>query len=138
MTDHERLIKSTLPFVEDLLKSYGEFFPLASAITTNDSIVQVGTYGCDDKPLSDNLISNLKIAMRAKMNEYQTIAIFYDVRVVEPNTELKTDAVAIFTESKTEGSAFTFYYPYVLAEDNKLTFSTYTWKDTNKKEIFIG
>jgi len=86
MTDHERLIKSTLPFVEDLLKNYGEFFPLASAITTNDSIVQVGTYGCYDKPLSDSLISDLKIALRAKMNEYQTIAIFYNVRVVDPNT----------------------------------------------------
>jgi len=137
MTDQERLIKSTLPFVEDLLKAYGEFFPLASAIKTNDSISQVGTHDGDDKPLSDKLILELKTAFKAQKNDYKTIAIFYDVRVVDPNTELKTDAVAIFTETKNENSGYTFYYPYVLTSDNRITFSPDHWKNTNDKEIFV-
>ena len=55
MNDIEKLLNSTLPFVKDLLKKYGEFFPLASAIKPNDSVAQVGTYDVNEKPLSDKL-----------------------------------------------------------------------------------
>jgi hypothetical protein len=53
--DIEQQLNSTIPFVEDLLKKYGEFFPVASAVKTDGSIVQVGTYDGDEKPLSDKL-----------------------------------------------------------------------------------
>jgi hypothetical protein len=135
MNDIEKLLDSTMPFVEGLLKNHGEFFPLASAIKTNDSIAQVGTYDGDDRPLSDKLIVDLKKAFRAKKDDYKTIAIFYDVRVVDPDTKVKTDAVAVFVETKNDDSAFTFYYPYTLTKDKQLTFSN-PWKNKMTKEIF--
>jgi hypothetical protein len=135
MTDTERLLVSTLPFVEGLLKEHGEFFPLASAIMTNDSLAQVGNYNGDDKPLSNSVIADLKTAFRAKKTDYKTIAIFYDVRVVDPNTNLKTDAIAVLVETKDENTAYTFYYPYVLTPGKQLSFSD-PWKNVSVQEIF--
>lgn len=76
MNDIEKLLVSTMPFVEGLLKNHGEFFPLASAIKTNDSIAQVGTYDGDDRPLSDKLIVDLKKAFRAKKDDYKPLQFF--------------------------------------------------------------
>ena len=135
MNDIERLLDSTFPFVEELLKEHGEFFPLASAVKTNNSIAQVGTYDGDEQPLSNTVIADLKTAFRVKKDDYKTIAIFYDVRVVDPNTNLKTDAVAVFVETKNDNTAYTFYYPYVLTTDKDLSFSD-AWKNANDKEIF--
>ncbi len=135
MNDIEKLLDSTMPFLEGLIKKHGEFFPLASAIKTNDSIAQVGTYDGDDRPLSDKLIADLKNALRAKRNDYRTIAIFYDVKVVDPSTKVKTDAIAVFVETKNDDSAFTFYYPYTLTTDKELIFSN-PWKNKMGIEIF--
>jgi hypothetical protein len=68
-------------------------------------------------------------------NDYLTVAIFYDVTVINPNTNLKTNAVAVFVETKNEHQAFTFYYPYKLSAENKLTFNT-SWKTSQEQEIF--
>ena len=131
MNDIERLLDSTFPLVEDLLKDYGEFFPLASAIKTDETIAQVGTYDGDEKPLSNKVIADFKNAFKAKAKDYKTIAI----KVVNPNTNSKTDAVAVFVETKIEGTAYVFYYPYSLTNDKQLTFSD-SWKNKNDKEIF--
>lgn len=135
MNDIERLLDSTFPLVDDLLKNYGEFFPLASAIKTDNTIAQVGTYFGDERPLSNKVITELKKSFRAKVEDYKTIAIFYDVKVVNPNTNLKTDAVAVFIETKIEDTAYVFYYPYTLTNDKQLSFSD-SWKNKNDKEIF--
>jgi hypothetical protein len=136
MNDIEKLLDITMPFVEELLKNHGEFFPLASAVMTNDSIAPVATYDGNERPLSDNLIVDFKEVFRANKDDYKTIAIFYDVRVNDPDTKVNTDAVAVFIESKNDYSAFKFYYPYTLTKDKPLTFSN-PWKTTTPKEIFI-
>jgi hypothetical protein len=135
MNDIERLLDSTFPLVENLLTKYGEFFPLASAIKTDDTIAEVGTYFEEEKPLSDKVIAQLKKSFRAKKEDYKTIAIFYDVRVVNPNTNSKTDAVAVFVETKNEDTSYIFYYPYILKTDKQPAFSD-SWKEKNNKEIF--
>jgi len=137
MNDIERLLDSTFPFVENLLKEYGEFFPLASAIQTNDSIAQVGTFDGDDRPLSTQVIFDLKKAFIAKRNNYKSIAIFYDVKITDPTTNLKTDAIAVYVESENGKTAYTFYYPYELTGQKELIFSE-SWKIENDKEIFIN
>lgn len=136
MNEIERLLDSTFPLIVNLLENYGEFFPLASAIKTNDSIAQIGTYEGDEQPLSNTLITNFKSTFRANRDDYNAITIFFDVRVMDPNTNSKTDAVAVFAEMKKDSVAFNFYYPYVLTPNNKLTFSE-PWSTEVPKEIFI-
>ena len=137
MEDFKRLTDATFPFVEDLLKKHGEFFPLASAIEKNDSIANVGTYDGNEQPLSDKVIADLKIGLRegAKKGDYKAIAIFYDVRVIDPNTNQKTDAVAVFVENKNDATAYKLFYPYTLTKDRVLTFAE-SWKNITEKEIF--
>ena len=136
MEDFEKLLDATFPFVEDLLKKYGEFFPLASAIDKTDRIAQVGTYDGDEQPLSDKVIADLKVGLRqgAKKGDYKAIAIFYDVKAVDPNTNQKTDAVAVIVEN---GSiAYKLFFPYTLTKDSVLTFGE-SWRNDIDNEIFI-
>jgi uncharacterized protein (DUF305 family) len=134
----ESLINATFPFIEDLLKKHEEFFPMAAALDKNDKIVQVGTYDDDEKPLSQNVIDDLKSGLRdgAKKGDYKSIAIFYDVKAVNPATKEKTDAVAVFVENNRDSTAFTIYYPYSLTKGGVLTFAE-SWKNASAKEIFI-
>ena len=134
MNDIKRLLNSTMPLVKELLEKYGEFYPLASAIKINDSIAQVGTNNGDEKPLSKNLILEIKKALKHKKDTYKTIAIFYDITTVDPDTNVKIDAIAVFVENKNNDFAFTFYYPYTL-KNKKLIFLD-PWKSEIEKEIF--
>jgi len=135
MNDIEQLLNNTIPFVEELLKKYGEFFPVASAAKTDGSVVQVGTYDGDEKPLSDKLITDFKTAFKAKRDSYRSITIFYDVSVINPETEQKVDAIAVFVETKCDNDAYTFYFSYSLTSDKEIEFGN-SWKTLNKKEIF--
>ncbi len=137
MNDIQTLINSTFPFVEDLLKKHGEFYPVASAIEPNDSITMVGTHDGNDKPLSQIVIDNLKTVLKqgASKGQYKTIAIFYDVKTVDPNTKEKTDAIAVFVEHKEGKTAYIFYYPYKLTANRELTISKSFGSGTDK-EIF--
>jgi len=136
MEDFERLLDATFPFIEDLLKKHGEFFPLASAIEATDSIAQVGTYDGDEHPLSDKVIEDLKVGLKegAKKGDYKAIAIFYDVRAIAPNTNQKTDAVAVIVENSSV--AYKLFFPYTLTKGSVLTFGE-SWRNDIDKEIFI-
>ena len=138
MEEFERLLDATFPFVEDLLKKHGEFFPLASAIDKNDSVAHVGTYEGNEQPESDKVITDLKVGLRegAKKGNYKAIAIFYDVRVVVPNTNQKTDAIAVFVENTKNTKAYKLFYPYTLTKDSVLTFAE-SWRNEIEKEIFV-
>ena len=136
MEDFERLLDATFPFVEDLLKKHGAFFPLASAIETTDSIAQVGTYDGAEQPLSDKVIADLKVGLSegAKKGDYKAIAIFYDARAIDPNTNQKTDAVAVIVENSS--IAYKLFFPYTLTKNSVLTFGE-SWRNDIDKEIFI-
>ncbi|KAK6033570.1 site-specific recombinase, phage integrase family [Ostertagia ostertagi] len=133
-----RLIDSTLPFVEELLIKYGEFYPLASAVTVSDSISQVGAYNGDDKPPSDKVIMDLKTGFKAKKNDYKCVTIFYDVIVAKPDTTQKVDAVAVFAESQGDDFGCVIYFPYELTNAKELKFQDGAWKELNDKEIFVN
>jgi hypothetical protein len=136
--EFESLINETFPFIEGLLKTHGEFFPMANALDKNNKIVQIGAYDGNEKPLSQSVIDDLKSGLRdgAQKGEYKSIAIFYDVKVVNPNTNQKTDAVEVFVESDRENTAFKLFYPYSLTKEGVLTFSE-SWKNATVKEIFV-
>ena len=135
MDDIEILLNDTMPFVEDLLKKYGEFFPVASAIKIDGSVALMGTYDGDEKPSADKLIADFKTAFKADRDDYRAITIFYDVSVVNPDTGQKGDAIAVFVETKNDDDAYTFYFSYSLISNEELEFNN-SWKNIEAKEIF--
>ncbi len=135
MDDVERILNTTFPFVEQLLEKYGEFYLVATAVKTDNSIAQIGTYNGDDHPLSTDVLSELKTAIRVHKIDYRTVLIFYDVKVMDHHTNTKTDAVAVLVESANDDTGYLFFYPYQL-RDKKLFFSK-SWRELNDKEIFV-
>lgn len=134
MNDIQNILDVTLPFVENLLKEYGEFYPLASVVNLDGKVEQILLPEDEenDFPKSTSVIGEIKKELRWKRNEFLAIAIFYDVKVKEK----ETDAIAVFVEHKKEKQAYTFYYPYKLI-DNNLIFSE-SWKVIEEMEILTN
>jgi len=134
MEEIQNILDKTLPFVESLLKDYGEFYPLASAVNQNGEVEQVLLEEDEenDFPKSASVIGELKKKLRWKRDRFKAIAIFYDVTVKEEQTE----AIAVFVEHKEEKQSFTFYYPYKVVE-KEIIFSK-SWKVENEMEIFVN
>lgn len=135
MNTIQQLLDSTFPFVENLLREQGEFYPLAAAVTTDLKIAQVGTYDGNEYPESQDVISLLKSALKAKSKNYLAVTLFYDVMVTDHDTGLKKDAVAVFAETKEDDTAFIFYYPYTLI-NKQLEFLS-SWKTAVEKQILV-
>ncbi len=136
MSDIERLLNKTFPFIENYLREKGMFFPVASAVQTNDSIALVAAYDGNESPDPEKVIDDLKKSLTAHKDSYKTTAIFYAVTVQDPHTKVKTDAVAVFVETKGEDTAYIFYYPFSLPGKEQFAFSDRTWKIATSKEIF--
>lgn len=132
MTEIQKILDVTFPFVENLLTDYGEFYPLASAVNKNGEVEQVVREEDEenDFPKSNTVIGELKKELRWNRDEFIAIAIFYDVTIKEKHT----DAIAVYVESKLEKQAYTFYYAYKMIE-NKPEFSE-SWKVAQEIEIF--
>ena len=120
-----------------MLRNHGEFYPLASAIDSSGKIAQMGAYDGNEHPKSVDVINNLKKSLKqgAQKGEYSAITIFYDSRVVNPHTNIKTDAIAVFAETKVDTTAYMFYYPYTISLDKQVNLSK-SFGSKIQKEIF--
>lgn len=131
------LIDKSFPFVEDLLKKYGEYYPFSFVLNNDDTVQPVGRHDGDDKPDSEVVIKGLKelLKIETKKHKIKGIAIFYDVKTTDPETNQKTDAVAVFVEHRDGQQAYTFYYPYKLTDKKELTFR-HSFGSSAAREIF--
>ena len=132
MNEIQNILNVTFPFVESLLKEYGEFYPLASVAKTDNTVEQLLNFETDENefPKSTSIIESIKKELRLKQNEYIAIALFYKVKLKEENT----DAIAVYVEHKLENFAYTLYYPYEIIK-NATAFSD-SWKTIEQMEIF--
>jgi hypothetical protein len=138
MSYKDTLIDKTFPFIDTLLDRYGEFFPVAAAIKSDGTLASVATYDGYERPLSDDVIKSLKKALKEgyKKGEYVAGVIFYDVRVVDPFTNEKKDAVAVLYESGSDSFAKKYFYPYTLTKKRELSYGE-GWNNTLEKEMFV-
>ncbi|MBC7439046.1 MAG: hypothetical protein H7250_03560 [Flavobacterium sp.] len=134
MNEIQKILEATLPFVKTLLYDYGEFYPLAAVVNIDKKVEQILEFdGNNIKfPKSVSVLENLKKELNSKSENFIAVAIFYEVRLIEKNI----DAIAVFVEDKLENSAYTFYYPYKI-EQNEFKFCD-SWKTLQSKEIFIN
>ena len=132
MNDIQNILDEIFPFVENLLKEYGEFYPLSAAVNIEQKVEHIILEEDEenDNPQSNSVIAELKKELRWRKDDFLAIAIFYDVKLKEK----QTDAIAVFVEHKIEMVAYTFYYPYELI-DNNLIFGK-SWKVIEKMQIF--
>jgi hypothetical protein len=115
--DAETLMNSALPFAEKMLNDHGEFFPYGEAMKPDGEIVSVGADGEGEHPPSQELIDILKDGFRiaATNEEYIATVIVYDALTIPPDTDEKTDAVALALDHRDDYSVVVFF-PYQLVD----------------------
>ena len=111
----EELLNAVLPFAQQMLEKYGEFIPYGGAMKPNGEIVSVAGYDGDEYPPSQEIIELLKDAFRdaGRNGTYRATAIVFDVRVIPPDCEEKTDAVAVALDH-IENYSVVVLFPYQL------------------------
>ncbi len=137
MEKFQKLLDSGSPFVENLLRDHGEFFPLAYALDRDGAVASVSFEPDEEQPLSDKLIARLKAGLKASANEWdlKTITIFYNARITDSETKVKSDAIAVFMEDADDDISYHFYYTYKL--ENDILNLGNSWREEAKKENFV-
>jgi len=96
--DAEKLIDAVLPFAERMLGQYGEFFPFGGYLRQDGTVVEVGaTDVSSDRPKSTDLINVLRSSLQqiARIEQCKAIAVVFEVAVVLPGSDRKSDAIQI-------------------------------------------
>lgn len=122
----EQLMDSLLPFATKMLATHGEFFPFGGTIDANGKIGMTGGWTGEEHPPSSEVISLLHSAFLggARKGDYIATALVYDVRVMPPGEQVKTDAIAIDVSHR-DGISQTVIYPYKVIEKKVLAGKPY-------------
>ncbi len=115
--DCNLLLNATLPFAEQMLRAHGEFLPFGARMLPDGEIVSVGVEDGEDHSGSQNLIDALQVAFIAGAADGDLVAtaLVYDVRVVPPGANEKTDAIALNLDHR-DNYSVTVFFPYALSE----------------------
>lgn len=110
MTALYLLLEQTLPYIKQLLREQGSFYPIATVMKLNGEVEQVVLEDIEDvaTPNSAVIMGELMKLLHWHKNEYKAVTLFYDVYIQEK----ETDAIAVFAEEKEGKNACTFYYHY--------------------------
>jgi len=111
--DCEALMNSVLPFAEQMLSNYGEFFPFGGAMRPGGELVSVAGYDGDEHPPSSDLIRLIKegFVEAARQGQFKATALVYDVRIKLPSANDKSDAIAVSLDHHDNYSIVVFF-PY--------------------------
>jgi hypothetical protein len=134
--ESEKLMDSLLPLAKKMLTQYGEFYPYGGYMKSDGSIVDVGAQDPDtDHPRSKDVIYILRQTLLETANDHRCIAtaIIFDVTVVPPNSDLKSDAIQVCLEH-VEGLSAEVFFPYSII-DGILQYGE-TFAQVGKRDIF--
>lgn len=133
----QKLLDAAIPFAEKMLTQHGEFFPYGGALNAKGEYTEIGAYDGDEHPASNDVINLLKrgFIQGAKSGDYRATALVYDVKVSLPNSQDKSDALAVALDHK-DSYSVVVYLPYKL-KDGKLTYGQ-IFAEKGKADIFIS
>ena len=100
------LFGECMNFAVQLLSKQKEFYPFSLTLSKDDEIAIVGTYSGEERPLSQDVISDLKDALSSSRDNLRAAVIVDDVKV-----DHKYDAVRASIEH-CEGAVFEIVIPY--------------------------
>lgn len=104
--DLDGLLNAVLPFAEERLSKYGEFYPFGAAVSSEgEASLLAGDPGLGDRPDSDAVLETLYEGVRGDLEEYRAAAFVADVTVSG------SDAVQVELEHA-EGVSLAVLLPY--------------------------
>jgi hypothetical protein len=113
----QRLVDESLPFAEELLTKYGEFFPFGRVIEVGGAVGHHAGYPGGEQPPSSEVIDVLQKAWRqmAADGSIRATALTYDIRTIPPGRSEKQDAVCIAIDHR-DSYSVRVIFPYRIVD----------------------
>ena len=115
--DCEELMNRVVPFAQQILTTYGEFFPFGATMRPDREIALAAGYDGVERPPSEDVIRVLKrgYIQAAREGLLVATALVYDTRI--PNE--KTDAITVSLNHR-DNYSIVVIFPYKI-ENGKVT-----------------
>jgi hypothetical protein len=113
----EHLMNELLPVAEQMLRQHGEFFPYGGYMKPDGEIVHVGAKDpATERPKSKALIAIMQNSFQELVRNKQckAVALVFDVFVLLPKSNRKSDAIQVCVDHVENYSAEVFF-PYKMA-----------------------
>src|SRR5260370_21100427 len=89
----DRLLQEALPFAQQQLTKYGEFYPYAIELFNSGELRMAAAYEGSEHPASTDLLKTLHKLLSTKADELRGAAIISDVRIKDSGGDAITDQV---------------------------------------------
>ena len=118
----EVLLDKLLPFAEDQMKKYREFYPFAAVILMDDSVELTGSYDGNEHPESKDVLADLIQIHKqlAAENKIKASGIVWNAGIASADGK-PTDAIIVSLEHKDDYSVIVGE-PYKVGLFKKVTF----------------
>lgn len=104
--DLDGLLNEVLPFAQQFLAEYGEFYPYGAAVTSDgETIIVGGDPDQGDHPSTDDVLQAVVSGLRENRDNLRAVAMVSDFRLAD------TDGVRVELEHR-EGQSMAVVLPY--------------------------
>ena len=116
--DCEALLNAAMPFAEQMLQRYREFFPFGSAMRASGEITAVAGHDGNEHPPSSEVIALIKDGFieAARRNEFKATALVHDVKIKSPSSGDTSDAIAVALDHRDDEYSVVIFFPYRLSK----------------------
>jgi len=115
----DSLLMAALPFAQDCLSKFGEFFPYAVSLTEQGEIVNVAADpGMGDRPPSDTVIQYLEEYAQSRRDDLRAYAIVVDVRAPD-----RSDGIQVRLQHR-DGQSLNVVLPYKVRRRKGVEYDT--------------
>jgi len=106
-------MNALLPFAQEMLSKYGEFFPFGGYVDEGGGISHVNGWTGEEQPPSQEIINliNAGLRERAKRGEIRASGLCIDVLTIPPRETQKRDAISVRLEHA-NGESVVVFLPY--------------------------
>jgi hypothetical protein len=135
--DCKELMNAVMPLAERMLSEFGQFYTYGGYMKPNGEIAHVGVRDeDDDHPKAKDLLDVLRnsFSEMAAIGNCKATAIVFDVRVVPPGSEEKSNAVQICLEHA-DGYSAEVFLPYQIDQDGRVSYGR-MFAQEGKHDIF--
>jgi hypothetical protein len=117
----EELLGELMPFAEQCLTRYHEFFPFGAAVSQSGETIMLGAAEEDEQPESEELIALLNEGFRegVQSGEYRATGLVFDALTTPPDKNTKQDTVICALDHQ-DNYSVKVCFPYHFDADDQL------------------
>ena len=136
--DIDALLNAVLPFAQQMLGKYGEFYPIGASMNAAGEVGLVGVMPESEHPEAQEII-NLLLAQLVKdagKHEIRGSVICFDGSAIPPGESAKRDAICAHLEHES-GICVAAFLPYRKEISGQVTYGE-LFAGQLKPQIFVG